>query len=91
MPFHLDICTLEPLVTEDTLEPMKFLPARERVLTCSIDSEEKDARAVSDTFSCVKKRDIFFSFWIIFPTHPMGVEATFVFFSQQKCGEGSVS
>jgi len=36
MPFHLDICTLEPLVTEDTLEPMKFLPARERVLTCLI-------------------------------------------------------
>merc|ERR1719261_1927351 len=37
IPFHLDICTLEPLVTEDTLEPMKFLPARERVLTAVVD------------------------------------------------------
>ena len=83
MPFHLDICTLEPLVTEDTLEPMKFLPARERVLTCLINSEERDARAVSDTF-VFKKEIFFFLFWIIFPTQPVGR------FSQ-KCGEGSVS
>lgn len=56
-------------MTEDTLEPMKFLPARERVLTCSIDSEERDARAVSDACSCVKKRDIFFLFLDNF-SHP---------------------
>ena len=42
MPFHLDICTLEPLVTEDTLEPMKFLPARERVLTCIYIAEREE-------------------------------------------------
>ena len=48
IPFHLDICTLEPLVTEDTLEPMKFLPARERVLTCIYITEREEDVVVCD-------------------------------------------
>ena len=69
MPFHLDICTLEPLVTEDTLEPMKFLPARERVLTCSIDLGRKRC-ACGEWYVFVCKKERYFFLFLDNFSHP---------------------